>query len=54
MLTTTHLKKGDGFIFEFLMWKLNPLIDGRYLDLIANGEFLVKHSVFNFSWKVNI
>lgn len=30
------------------MWKLNPLIDGRYLDLIANRELLVKQSVFIF------
>lgn len=49
MLKTIHLEKGGGFIFAFLMWKLNPLINGRYLDLIANRELLVKHSVFILS-----
>lgn len=45
MLKTIHLEKGGGFIFAFLMWKLNPLINGRYLDLIANRELLVKQCI---------
>lgn len=30
------------------MWKLNPLINGRYPNLLANRELLVKHGVFTF------
>lgn len=50
MLSTIHFKKGGGFIFAFFMWQQNSLINGRYLDLIANRELLVKQCI-HFFWE---